>query len=85
MDQGVDPPKRPTIIWVNVITVLSASILIGAEVLELAFAGGWAIAGLFGLGEYGGYVLQILFSICGLLIVASFLRAAQRIEPFTHA
>jgi membrane protein implicated in regulation of membrane protease activity len=85
MDQGVDPRKRPAIIWLNVITVLSAAILIGAEVLELAFAGGWAIAGLFGLGEYGGYVLETLFSAFGLVIVASFIRAAQRVEPFTRA
>lgn len=85
MDQGVDPRKRPAIIWLNVITVLSAAILIGAEVLELAFAGGWAIAGLFGLGTYGGYALQTAFSIFGLLIVASFIRAARRVEPFTQA
>lgn len=85
MDQGLDPPKRPAIIWLNVITVLSAAILIAAEVLELAFAGGWAIAGLFGLGEYGGYLLQIVFSGFGLLIVASFVRAARRVEPFRRA
>jgi hypothetical protein len=85
MDQGVDPQKRPAIIWLNVITVLSAAILIGAEVLELAFAGGWALAGLFGLGEYGGYALEMLFSAFGLLIVASFVRAARRVEPFTRA
>jgi hypothetical protein len=85
MDQGVGPRKRRAIIWLNVITVLSASILIGAEVLGLAFAGGWAIAGLFGLGEYGGYVLQTLFSAFGLVIVANFIRAARRIEPFTRA
>jgi hypothetical protein len=85
MDQGIDPPKRPAILWLNVITVLSATILIGAEVLELAFAGGWAIAGLFGLGEYGGYALEIIFSMFGLLIMASFIRAARRVEPFTQA
>jgi uncharacterized membrane protein len=84
MDQGVDSRKRPAIIWVNVITALSAAILISAEVLGLAFAGGWAIAGLFGLGEYGGYVLQTLFSVFGLAIVVKFIRAARRVEPFTR-
>jgi hypothetical protein len=85
MDQGVGPRKRPAIIWLNVVTVLSASILIGAEVLGLGFAGGRAIAGLFGLGEYGGYVLETLFSAFGLVIVANFIRAARRVEPFTRA
>ena len=84
MDKGLDPRERPTIIWVNVITVLSAAILIGAEVLGLAFAGGWAIALLFGLGEYGGYALETIFSVFGLVIVATFIRAARRVEPFTR-
>ena len=36
--------------WLNVITVVSAAILIGAEVFGAAFAGSWAIATLFDLG-----------------------------------
>jgi hypothetical protein len=39
------------IVWPSVITVVSAAILIGAEVFGAAFAGGWALAILFGLGE----------------------------------
>ena len=35
------------IVWLNVITVISAAILIGAEVFGAAFAGAWAIATLF--------------------------------------
>ena len=37
------------------LTVLSAAILIGAEVFGAAYAGGWAFANLFGLGDYGTY------------------------------
>ena len=57
------------IIWTNVVTVMSAAILIGAEVFGAAFAGGWAIAGLFGLGEYGGYILQGIFFVAGLAVL----------------
>ena len=32
------------IVWPSVITVISAAILIGAEVFGAAFAGGWALA-----------------------------------------
>src|SRR5689334_24189287 len=39
------------IAWPSVITVISAAILIGAEVFGAAFAGGWALAILFGLGD----------------------------------
>ena len=34
------------ILWQNVLTVVSAAILIGAEVFGAAFAGGWAVANL---------------------------------------
>jgi hypothetical protein len=69
--------------WQNVVTVLSAAILIGAEVFGAAFAGGWALANLFGLGDYGVYTLQILFFLVGLFVMAGFVRNGMRIEPFT--
>jgi membrane protein implicated in regulation of membrane protease activity len=85
MEKAVEKPARRRIVWVNVMTVLSAAILIGAEVFGAAFAGGWAIAGLFDLGEVGGYVLQGLFFVIGLVVMATFIRTARRVEPFTQA
>lgn len=75
--------SRNRIIWPNVITVLSAAVLIGAEVFGAAFAGGWAIANLLGLGSYGVYGLQVLFFLLGLLVMAQFVRGGIRVEPFT--
>ena len=70
------------IAWPSVITVISAAILIGAEVFGAAFAGGWALAILFGLDDTAAHILQaVLFGI-GVLIMVAFVRAAQRIEPF---
>ena len=85
MEKPVEKRARRRIVWVNVMTVLSAAILIGAEVFGAAFAGGWAIAGLFDLGEVGGYVLQGLFFVIGLVVMATFIRTARRVEPFTQA
>jgi hypothetical protein len=75
--------SRSRILWVNVITVLSAAVLIGAEVFGAAFAGGWAVASLFGLGAYGAFVLQALFFVLGLLVMIQFVRGGMRVEPFT--
>ena len=83
MEKPIENPRRRRIIWVHVLTVMSAAILIGAEVFGAAFAGGWALAGLFRLGETGGYVLQSIFFLIGLVIMASFIRAARKVEPFT--
>jgi hypothetical protein len=85
MNKTVETPMGRRINWTNVITVLSAAILIGAEVFGAAFAGGWALAGLFGLGPYGVYVLQIVFFLAGMAVMASFIRAAKRVEPFVQS
>jgi hypothetical protein len=72
------------IAWQNVLTVLSAAILIAAEVFGAAFAGGWALANLLDLGPYGEHIMQGLFFACGIAIMVAFIRAAQRVEPFTR-
>ena len=80
--QPASTPARE-IVWPSVITVISAAILIGAEVFGAAFAGGWAFGNLFALGEYGTYILQILFFVLGIAIMVAFVRSGMRIEPFT--
>ena len=84
MDKPTGKPAGRRIIWINVMTVLSAAILIGAEVFGAAFAGGWALAILFGLDDTGAHILQAVLFALGVLIMAAFIRAAQRVEPFTR-
>ncbi len=82
MDAQTSPATARKIYWPSVITVVSAAILIGAEVFGAAFAGGWALAILFGLEETGAHILQAVLFLIGVAIMASFVRNAQRIEPF---
>jgi len=84
MDATVQKPAGRRINWLNVLTVVSAAILIGAEVFGGAFAAGWAFANLFHLGEYGVYILQIVFFVFGILVMVRFVRNAARIEPFVE-
>ena len=44
MLDATNKPGPRRINWLNVNTVLTAAILIGAEVFGAAFAGGWAVA-----------------------------------------
>jgi hypothetical protein len=74
--------KSRSINWLNVITVISAAILIGAEVFGAAFAASWAIATLFGLDQVFRYTLDAVLFGCGLAVMVAFMRSAQRIEPF---
>jgi hypothetical protein len=86
MDQQMSDPSSSRIAssgiaWQNVITVLSAAVLIGAEVFGAAFAGGWALANLSGFGEYAPYAQLVLF-IGGVAVMTSFIRNGMKVEPF---
>ncbi len=85
MDQTTKQPGGSReIAWPSVITIISAAILIGAEVFGAAFAGGWALAILFGLEDTGTHIVQAILFAIGVFVMISFVRAAQRIEPFTR-
>jgi hypothetical protein len=80
MDQQMSESSS-RIAWRNVITVLSAAVLIGAEVFGAAFAGGWALANLLGFGEYTPYA-QLLLFLAGVAVMSSFIRNGMKVEPF---
>ena len=81
-DTNATAPRR--LYWPSVITVVSAAILIGAEVFGAAFAAGWAFANLFHIGEYSVHIFQGVFFLCGVAVMVRFILNAQRVEPFTE-
>ncbi|WP_322515502.1 hypothetical protein SR870_21355 [Rhodopseudomonas palustris] len=78
--QNPNAPRQ--IAWPSVVTVISAAILIGAEVFGAAFAGGWALGILFGLEGGATQILQAVLFVLGVVVMVAFIRNAQRIEPF---
>ena len=74
--------KDRKIVWIHVLTVVSAAVLIGAEVFGAAFAGSWALSNLIGLGPTGAIILDIVFVLLGVVVMIQFIRAAQKVEPF---
>ena len=50
----------------------------------VAFAGGWALAVLFGLDTVTSHVLQGILFVIGLYVMYIFLRHAQTVEPFVR-
>lgn len=69
--------------WLNVSTVGSAAILIGAEVFGAAFAGSWALATLFEVGTIGQRIMDVTFVVLGFIVMVQFVRNAHKIEPLT--
>ncbi len=73
--------ERNGLRWDNLLTVVSVMILIGAEVFGVAIAAGWAIAGLFELGDTVSYALMALFSGLGAWCMLVLWRRATQVEP----
>ena len=90
MSSEPSPRRSGQIAWPSVITVISAAILIGAEVFGAAFAGGWAIAIMIPPEQFWlsisqdtwAHILQALLFAVGVFVMIGFIRAAQRVEPF---
>jgi len=65
----------------NLITLASVAILVGVELVGAGWAAGWALGGLFQLGDTISQILEVLFVLLGLAALFYFMRAALRAEP----
>ncbi|MDQ0391721.1 hypothetical protein [Labrys monachus] len=75
------PSPDKSINWTSLITIASAAVLIGTELLGAAWASGWALAGFFQLGPTFETILQAVFGLCAIYAIVVFLRQATRVEP----
>jgi len=67
--------------WRNALTLMSVAVLVGTELVGAGAAAGWAIGGLFGLGEPITHMLEGLLVVSALTGLYYFLRAALAHEP----
>jgi hypothetical protein len=67
--------------WTNASTLLSVAILVGTELVGAGAAAGWAIGGLFQLGETITHALEVILVLSALTGLFYFLRAALAHEP----
>ena len=65
----------------HLLTIGSMMLLVGVEVFGVAIAAGWALAGLFELGDVVGHALMVLFSLFALYIMVQLWRRAVSVEP----
>jgi len=67
--------------WTNTLTLISVAILVGTELIGAGAAAGWAIGGLFQIGDLMTHALETVFIALALAGLYFFLRAAERHEP----
>jgi hypothetical protein len=65
----------------NLLTLVSVGILVGTEFIGVAIAAGWAIAGLFQLGNTIALVLMVAFGLVSLYALFEFMKRAISLEP----
>lgn len=65
----------------NLITLTSVAILVGTELLGAAVAAGWALGGLFQLGELITQICAGVFICAAVFALYAFMREAERHEP----
>ena len=65
----------------HALTTISLMVLIGVEVFAVALSGGWAIAGLFELGDVVGYVLMAIFGVGAAWLMLQLWHKAANVDP----
>ena len=67
--------------WTNATTLASVAVLVGTELVGAGGAAGWAIGGLFQLGDLLTHALETVLILVALVGLFYFLRAAVAHEP----
>ena len=73
--------QRRPINWTNAVTLMSVAVLVGTEFVGAGAAAGWAIGGLFQLGDLVTHLLEGVLVLAALTALFYFLRAALAHEP----
>ena len=61
--------------WINVLTIVSVAVLVGTELIGAAGAAGWAIGGLFQLGDLITHILEVALILLAVFGLTRFLHA----------
>ena len=76
---------KGSINWINVLTIVSVAVLVGTEFIGAAGAAGWAIGGLFQLGELITHLLEAVLVLLRRCSASTrFLRAALPHEQLRY-
>lgn len=74
-------PATADINMANALTLASVAVLVGTELIGAGGAAGWALGGLFQIGDALTHALEAAFIALALTGLYYFMRAAMRHEP----
>ena len=70
--------------WINVLTIVSVAVLVGTEFIGAAAAAGWAIGGLFQLGDLITHILEVALILLAVFGLTRFLHAVVGHEQLRY-
>ncbi|MGA2492776.1 MAG: hypothetical protein ABSF67_07460 [Roseiarcus sp.] len=70
--------------WINVLTIVSVAVLVGTELIGAAGAAGWAIGGLFQLGDLITHILEVALILLAVFGLTRFLHAVLGHEQLRY-
>jgi hypothetical protein len=74
-------PENKKINWLHLSTLIAVAILVGTEMVGASWAAGWALGGLLQLSPTISHILEVVFALCGFVLLFYFMRTAVRHEP----
>ncbi len=80
MPQASKVPQDKKINWLHLSTLIAVAILVGTEMVGASWAAGWALGGLLQLDPMISHVLEVIFALCGFVLLFYFMRTALRNE-----
>ena len=75
---------KGSINWINVLTIVSVAVLVGTELVGAAGAAGWAIGGLFQLGDLITHILEVALILLAVFGLTRFLHAVVGHEQLRY-
>jgi len=75
---------KGSINWINVLTIVSVAVLVGTELIGAAGAAGWAIGGLFQLGDLITHILEVALILLAVFGLTRFLHAVVGHEQLRY-
>jgi len=75
---------KGSINWINVLTIVSVAVLVGTELIGAAGSAGWAIGGLFQLGELLTHILEVALILLAVFGLTRFLHAVVGHEQLRY-
>lgn len=73
--------ERKKINWLHLSTLVAVAILVGTEMVGASWAAGWALGGLLQLDPLISRAIEVVFTLCGFVLLYYFMRTAIRHEP----